>query len=78
MLLQSRQVIDSIARLDFRDGQFAEIAGDIFEEHLDGWYRVPAVWPTERDLTTFQRWFECSFHSMIVDLHDDVLEHEKM
>jgi hypothetical protein len=20
-----------------------EIAGDIFEEHLDGWYRVPAL-----------------------------------
>jgi hypothetical protein len=45
-----------------------ESAGTIFEEHLDGWYRVPTVWPTKRDLATFQRWFEFSFHSMIVDL----------
>jgi|SRR5450755_763584 hypothetical protein len=51
-------------------------AADIFEEHLDGWYRVPEVWPTKRDLTTFRRWFEFSFHSIIVDLCDDVLEHD--
>jgi hypothetical protein len=55
-----------------------ESAGTIFEEHLDGWYRVPTVWPTKRDLATFQRWFEFSFHSMIVDLCDDVLEHEEL
>ena len=55
-----------------------ESAGTIFEEHLDGWYPVPAVWPTKRDLATFQRWFEFSFHSMIVDLCDDVLEHEEL
>ena len=55
-----------------------ESAGTIFEEHLDGWYRVPAVWPTKRDLATFQRWFEFSFHSMIVDVCDDVLEHEEL
>ena len=28
-----------------------ENVSDIFEEHLDGWYRVPRVWPTKRDLT---------------------------
>jgi hypothetical protein len=55
-----------------------ESAGTIFEEHLDGWYRVPTVWPTKRDLATLQRWFEFSFHSMIVDLCDDVLEHEEL
>jgi hypothetical protein len=55
-----------------------ESVRDIFEEHLDGWYRVPAVCPKKRDLTTFQRWFEFSFHSMIVDLCDDVLEHEEL
>jgi hypothetical protein len=51
---------------------------EIFEEHLDGWYRVPAVWPKKRDLPTFRRWFEFSFHSLIVDLCDDVLEHEEL
>jgi hypothetical protein len=55
-----------------------ESVRDIFEKQLDGWYRVPEVWPAKRDLTTFQSWFEFSFHSMIVDLCDDVLEHEEL
>jgi hypothetical protein len=38
----------------------------------------PEVWPARRDLTTFQSWFEVTFHSMIVDLSDDVLEHEEL
>ena len=42
--------------------------GETFEEHLDGWYRVPEVWHKNRDLRTFQLWFEFSFHSMIVDV----------
>ena len=50
---------------------------DIFEEHLDGWYRAPEVWPARRDLPTFQSWFEVTCHSVIVDLSDDVLEHEE-
>jgi hypothetical protein len=50
----------------------------IFEEQLDGWYRAPEVWPAKRDLATFQSWFEVSFHSMIVDLSDDVLEHDEL
>ena len=49
----------------------------IFEEQLDGWYRVPAAWPKELDLHTFLRWFECSFHSMIFDLGTDRLRHER-
>jgi hypothetical protein len=63
-----------------RIGQLSiwESVRDIFEEQLDGWYRVPGVWPTKRDLPTFQRWFEFSFHSMTVDLCDDVLGHEKL
>jgi hypothetical protein len=49
---------------------------DIFEEHLDGWYRVPGAWPKNRDRRTFLRWFEFSFHSMIVDLCHDPIERE--
>jgi hypothetical protein len=55
-----------------------EVCGEIFEEQLNGWYRVPSVWPTERDLAAFGRWFECSFHSMIVDPCDDTVEHDEM
>jgi hypothetical protein len=49
----------------------------IFEEQLNGWYRVPSAWPEQRDLHTFLRWFECSFHSMIFDLARDRLRHEE-
>jgi hypothetical protein len=55
-----------------------EVSNSIFEEQLNGWYRVPAVWPRERDLDAFLRWFECSFHSMVVDLGDESIEHEEI
>jgi hypothetical protein len=79
--LQREPTIYLLPECDSQD-QAIEYQGmsvsNIFEEHLDGWYRVPAVWPKQRDLPTFQRWFEFSFHSMIVDLCDDVLEHEEL
>jgi hypothetical protein len=28
-----------------------EVCGQIFEEQLDGWYRVPGLWPNRRELT---------------------------
>ncbi len=37
------------------------VSGQIFEEQLDGWYRVPSTWPKRRDLEAFDRWFEWSF-----------------
>ena len=46
----------------------AEVSNEIFEEQLDGWYRVPSVWPDDRDLEAFLRWFDCSFHSMVIDI----------
>ena len=50
----------------------------IFEEQLDGWYRVPAAWPVDRSFNTFTRWFEYSFHSVILDLCDDSLKHDEV
>ena len=50
-----------------------EVCGEIFEEQLNGWRRVPSSWPSRRDLDAFDRWFECSFHSVVVDLCDDPL-----
>ena len=51
-----------------------EVCTEIFEEQLDGWYRVPSAWPAERDLHAF----EWSLHSMIIDLGDDPIEHEEI
>ena len=55
-----------------------EISSEIFEEQLNGWYRVPSVWPSQRDLTTFRTWFEIGFHTTIVDLCDDPVEHDEL
>ena len=51
-----------------------EVCRRIFEEQLDGWYRVRSSWPTRRDLSAFEHWFEWSFHSVLFDLgHDPLL-----
>lgn len=55
-----------------------EVCSEIFEEQLNGWYRVPSSWPGKRDFDTFRRWFEFSFHSMLVDLCEDPLEHDEL
>jgi hypothetical protein len=55
-----------------------EVFGQIFEEQLDGWYRVPSTWLSRRDLDAFDRWFEWSFHSVVVDLCDDPLHRGKL
>ncbi len=51
--------------------------GEIFEEQLDGWFRVTSAWPVNRSFATFVRWFEYSFHSVIVDLCDGPLERDE-
>ena len=55
-----------------------EVCGQIFEEQLDGWYRVPSSWPSRRDPDVFDHWFEWGFHSGVVDLCDDPLLHEQI
>ena len=55
-----------------------EISNEIFEEQLNGWYRVPSVWPSDRGLSSLLLWFECSFHSMVVDLCDEPIEHDEL
>ena len=51
-----------------------DVCGEIFEEQLDGWYRVPSSWPINRDFDLFKRSFEYRFHSILVDLSEDPLE----
>jgi hypothetical protein len=54
------------------------VCGEIFEEQLDAWYRVPSSWLQRRDFEAFDDWFECSFYSVIVDLCADPLMEEAM
>jgi hypothetical protein len=51
---------------------------EIFEEQLDGWYRVPSAWPIDRTFDSFNRWFEYRFHSMLVDLCDEPVTRDEI
>jgi hypothetical protein len=51
--------------------------GEIFEEQLDGWFRVTSAWPLDWSFATFVRWFEYSFHSVIVELCDAPLKRDE-
>lgn len=51
--------------------------GEIFEEQLDGEFRVPSSWLLDRTFDAFVRWFEYSFHSVIVDLCHAPLKHDE-
>src|SRR5450759_3864405 len=59
-------------------GHLKEVCGEIFEEQLNGWYRVPSVWPVDRDFDTFNGWFEYRFHSMLVDLCEEPVVHDEL
>ena len=50
-----------------------ESARDIFEEQLDGWYRVEELWPWDRSIAAFRESFEYRFHSMPIDLANEAL-----
>ncbi len=45
-----------------------DVFDEIFQNQLDGWYRVRETWPTNRSYEMFCRWFHYSFHSVLLDL----------
>ena len=50
-----------------------EVCEEIFEEQLDGWYRVPSSWPQDRSYEEFCLWFDYQHHSMLIDLGEEPL-----
>jgi hypothetical protein len=56
----------------------AKVCGRIFEEQLDGWWRVPSSWPRRRGISEFERWFEWSSHSLVFDLCEAPIQHEAL
>ncbi|MCX6636540.1 MAG: hypothetical protein NT090_15885 [Acidobacteria bacterium] len=52
--------------------------GEIIEEQLTDWRRVPSPWPSWRGLDAFDGWFEGSSRSVAVDLRDDPLFQEEI
>ena len=48
-----------------------KFCAQIFAHELDGWFRVPSAWPKDLTFQVFTTgWFECSYHSMVLDLGD--------
>src|SRR5947209_11282034 len=54
------------------------VCGRMFEEQLENWWREPSSWPVQRDLATFEHWFEYTVHSLVVDLSTGSLSREKL
>lgn len=52
---------------------FKKACVKIFEDQLNGWYRAEELWPEDRSVRTFKRWFDYRFHSVLFDLADDSL-----
>ena len=45
----------------------------IFEIQLEGWWTDRSTWPANCTLDTFQAWFDCQVHSLVLDLSDEPL-----
>lgn len=46
----------------------------LFEFQLAAWTTDEEVWPKDRSLAAFRRWFPVEVHSLVVDASDDDLE----
>ncbi len=53
-----------------------ELCEEIFEEQLNGWYRVPSSWPQDRSYAVFRQWFDYQHHSVLLDLCDEPLMYD--
>ena len=45
--------------------RLAEVCHEVFEEELNGWYRVPSAWPSDRGKRNFSRWFTYSTNTLL-------------
>ena len=52
------------------DDCLRELFPRIFEDQLEGWWTDQSVWPPDRTLDTFQAWFDCQLHLLVLDLSE--------
>jgi hypothetical protein len=48
----------------------------IFEIELDGWCCDPSLWPKDRSLKTFKKYFHIYYCSSVIDLGKDRIDRE--
>ena len=58
--------------------QLNEVFPAIFEAELEGWDIDRDQWPQKRGFEIFCEWFDCQFHSMLVDLSEDPLDYSDL
>ena len=55
------------------DGWLKQCYLPLFEEVLEQWYLLPALWPQDRDLALFKAWCEVDVHGIVIDTVDGPL-----
>ncbi len=48
----------------------------IFEIELDGWCADPSLWPKDRSMKTFKKFFRVYYCSSVIDLGDGPIDQE--
>ena len=48
----------------------------IFEIELDGWCGDPSLWPKDRSMKTFKKFFRVLYSSTVIDLGDGPIDRE--
>ena len=48
----------------------------IFDIELDGWCADPSLWPKERSMKTFKKFFRVHYCSSVIDLGDGPIDRE--
>ena len=49
----------------------------LFESELEGWYTDEELWPEDRSIGLFHKWFDVECHTLIVDTVDDPIEDDE-
>ena len=49
----------------------------LFESELDGWYTDEELWPNNRSIKLFHKWFDVECHTVIVDTVDSAIEDDE-
>jgi hypothetical protein len=48
----------------------------IFEIELDGWFTDPSLWPKDRSMKTFKKFFGVHYCSSVIDMGDGLIDRE--
>jgi len=65
-----------IPEFDFKqdsDNYIHSIFPDLFEMQLNEWNLDEELWPKNRNYDLFNKWFDLSYHSIVIDLSENDL-----